>query len=176
MKKIVKWGLIIFVGIIVLGSLASSNSSKPEKINNTEQKQASEEKATASTQTFKMGDLVDLDGKAVVVNSVKPYKNKNQFMTPKEGSKVVSVDVSLKNNSSDSYNYNVLDFRLQDNQDYTYTNSVSDIEPYITTGVIQPGQTTRGYITYEIPEENEPIKLTYTPSFFGTSQVIIELK
>jgi hypothetical protein len=87
----------------------------------------------------------------------------------------LNVDVTLKNDSPDAFNYNVLEFSLQDDQDYTYKNALSDVEPYLTVGAIQPGQTTRGFISYEVPSGNQAVKLIYTPSFFGTSQIIVEL-
>ncbi len=130
---------------------------------------------TPKTQTFKMGDKVDLNGKTVTVNSVAPYTSNNQFMQPKNGNKFVTVDISLTNTSKDAFDYNVLDFRLQDNQSYSYTNAATDHEPYLTTGALQPGQTTRGFIDYEIPANNTPSQVVFTPGFLSTSQIIITL-
>lgn len=177
MKKIIKWVGIGFAIIIVIGMLSGSGNSSPKKVDDTDNAQTADVKTEDSSQAvFKIGDAVELDGKTITVNEVKPYSSKNQFLTPKSGNKFVAIDVTLKNNSEDAYNYNVLEFSLQDNEDYSYTNAVSDIEPYLTVGAIQPGQTTRGFIAYEIPETNEPVKLIYTPNFWGTKQIIVELK
>lgn len=158
--------------LIVVGALSGSGTSTPEKVAETQVTDMSDR----NTQTFAIGDRVDLDGKTISVNEVKLYTSNNQFLAPKQGNKFVAVDVTLKNNSAEAYSYNVLEFSLQDNKDYSYTNAATDIEPYLTVGAIQPGQTTRGFIAYEIPAENEPDKLIYTPDFWGTSQVIVELK
>jgi len=176
MKKILKWGGIAFVVLIVIGALSGAGSSNPEKVGTSTNEATKQETTSKKTETFKIGDSVNLDGKTITVNGISPYTSKNQFMVPKSGNKYVALDITLKNDSDEAYNYNVLEFKLQDSQDYSYTNAVTDIEPYITTGAIQPGQTTRGFVPFEMPTENEPVKLIYTPSFWGTSQVIIELE
>jgi len=178
MKKILKWGGIAFVILIVLGAIGSSGSDKPEKVGTSETSTSSDQAAPKENKTkiFKIGDQVNLDGKTVTINGVKPYVSQNQFLAPKSGNKFVAVDITLRNDSEEAYNYNVLEFSLQDNQDYSYSNAVTDIKPSISIGAIQPGQTTRGFIAFEIPSENKPVKMIYTPSFWGTAQVIIELE
>ncbi|RJR28926.1 DUF4352 domain-containing protein [Candidatus Microgenomates bacterium] len=156
--------------------LSGSGTSKPERVGNSGTTDEARETSAPKTEIFALGDTVNLDGKAVTVNEVKSYASKNQFLAPKQGNKFVAVDVTLKNNGDEAYSYNVLEFSLQDNKDYSYTNAATDIEPYITVGAIQPGQSVRGFIAFEIPKENEPVKIVYTPDFWGTSQVIIELK
>lgn len=175
MKKILKWGGIIIVVLLVIGAVSGAGSSKLEKTGSSDTTSSSS-RSNQPTETFKIGDEVNLDGKTIVVNGVEPYTSSNQFMSPSAGKRFVAVDITLQNNSDEAYNYNVLEFNLQDNEDYSYTNALADIEPYLTTGAIQPGQRTRGYIPFEIPTENEPVKLTYTPNFWGTSQIIIELE
>jgi hypothetical protein len=167
----------ILVIIVAFGLIGAARSSQPTKVGNTNTPGASGKQETAkpTTQTYKIGDVVDLDGKTIVVNGVAPYTSNNQFLTPKAGNKFVSVDVTLANSSKDAFNYNVLNFRLQDDKDYTYSNAVSDQEPYLTTGAVQPGEKVRGFITYEIPNLNTPAKFIFTPGFLGTSQIIIDL-
>lgn len=184
MKKIFKWGLIGFGVLVVLGVIgaAAGGSSQPQKVGSTQTQGGTQTNSqtisspTAQTQTFKIGDKVNLNGKTVTVNAVKPYTSGNQFLTPKSGNKFVSVDISLKNDSNDAFNYNALDFKLQDSQGYDYSMATTDVDPAISTGAIQPGQATRGFLAFEIPNTNDVSELIYTPSFFGTSQVIIQLK
>ncbi len=172
-------GILVLILIGIIGGAVGSSS--PKKVGTTDQTinqgttptQASDN--APKTQTFKMGDKVDLNGKTVTVNSVAPYTSNNQFMQPKNGNKFVTVDISLTNTSKDAFDYNVLDFRLQDNQSYSYTNAATDHEPYLTTGALQPGQTTRGFIDYEIPGNNTPTQVVFTPGFLSTSQIIITL-
>lgn len=178
--------VILALFIIGLFSAATKSGSKSDgqKIGetnpvsqsstNTSQQEVSQP-TVAPAKAYKMGDLVDLDGKTIVVNDVAPYTSNNQFMVPKSGNKYMSVDLTLTNNSKDAFSYNVLNFRLQDDKDYSYDHAVSDQEPYLTVGAIQPGEKVRGFITYEIPQGNTPAKLIFTPGFLSTSQIIITL-
>jgi len=176
MKKIFKWGFIGFIILIVISAIAGSDSSSPKKIGVSDTATKTKANVQDKTKIFKIGDKVNLNGKTIIVNGVKAYTSQNQFLAPKSGNKFVAVDVTLRNDSEEAYNYNVLEFSLQDNQDYSYSNATTDIKPCLTVGAIQPGQTTRGFIAFEIPSENESVKLVYTPSFWGTAQVIIELR
>lgn len=176
--------LALFIIGIFSAATKSGTKSDGQKIgetnpvsqnNTTTSQQEVSQPTVAPAKAYKMGDLVDLDGKTIVVNDVAPYTSNNQFMVPKSGNKYMSVDLTLTNNSKDAFSYNVLNFRLQDDKDYSYDHAVSDQEPYLTVGAIQPGEKVRGFITYEIPQGNTPAKLIFTPGFLSTSQIIIAL-
>lgn len=174
--------LTVILVLFALGIIGSAvGSSETKKVGNTTQttsntsNQGSQETPTPATQTYKIGDLVDLKGKTMAVNAVADYTSNNEFITPKRGNKFVTVDITLKNNSKDPYSYNALEFKLQDNQDYGYTMAMSDKEPSLSSDALQPGLTTRGFITFEIPEGNTPTKLVYTPGFWNLSQIIVDL-
>lgn len=111
----------------------------------------------------------------MAVNAVSPYTSSNQFIVPKSGNKYVTVDITLQNNAKDPYTYNALEFKLHDNQDYGYTMAMSDKDPALNTGALQPGEKIRGFITFEIPTNNSPAKLVYTPGFWNLSQIIVDL-
>lgn len=163
--------IIIFIAVTVV------DTTEPEKVGEAEKEQTTEtqpqETEKPSIKTHKLGDEVELEGKILAVHSVSPHNDK--LFTPEKGNKFIALDLTLRNSGKEPFNYNVLEFELQDNENYKYTNSASDKNPYLTVGVIQPGQNTRGFIVYEIPESNKPTKLIYTPDFFSLSQVIIEL-
>jgi hypothetical protein len=168
--------------LVIIGIIGASTNSGTKKVGTTGTTQTISNEATQPTtpeapptKTYKMGDLVDLNGKTMAVNAVAPYTSGNQFIAPKSGNKFVTVDITLQNNSKDPYTYNVLEFKLHDNQDYGYDMAVSDKEPTLSTGTIQPGEKTRGFITFEIPVNNTPAKLVYTPGFWNLSQIIVDL-
>jgi hypothetical protein len=151
------FGFILFFGVV--GAMSGgSDSSKKVGDTATQTDTASESKPQeeATTKTFKLGELVDLEGKTVAVNAVEPYTSGNQFLMPKSGNKFVAVDITLKNNSKGPYSYNPLEFKLHDNQDYGYSMAATDKEPTISADALQPSQTTRGFIVFEIPESNTP--------------------
>jgi len=172
--------LTVLLALFIIGIVASA-SSGTKKIGTTTTPTAENEVVQPTTEqapptkTYQMGDLVDLNGKTMAVNATAPYTSTNQFIVPKSGNKFVTVDITLQNNSKDPYTYNALEFKLHDNQDYGYDMAMSDKDPQLSSGTIQPGQKTRGFITFEIPEGNTQAKLVYTPGFWNLSQIIVDL-
>lgn len=71
MKKILKWGAIVFVGLIVIGVIASagkSGSTNPTS-NSTDQKQAQQEPAKEAEQVTATQIADDFDGNQVAAES-----------------------------------------------------------------------------------------------------------
>lgn len=176
MKKIGLGIIIVLVILVVIGAAAGD---KPKKVGSTSESKTettSDNKSKTSTQTYKMGDQVKLGDKVVTVHTAADYTSSNPYIKPKDGNKFVVIDVSIKNDSKEAVNYNTFDFKLQDDKDYSYTFGFADKEPAFGSGVLQPGQTTRGFLSYEIPAVNLAAKLVFTPEFLSTSQIIFELK
>lgn len=175
--------IAVFLALIsVSGGLVSRNSGVSMISNTTPTTVVSSSTASKPEEkkkeipTYKIGDSVNMGGKTLTVNGTKPYTSDNPFMAPDSGNKYVAVDISLKNDSSEPFSYNALDFKLQDDKDYQYSHGAFDISPYLSYGALQPGQTTRGFIGYEIPVDNVPAKLIFTPGIFGLNQIIVELQ
>lgn len=112
----------------------------------------------------------------MLVRSAKSCNSNNPFIQPDNGKKFISVDVTIENIGSKQQDYNLLFFKLQDDQDFTYTPSIFPCqEPQISSGYLGISQKTRGYITFEIPTESKPQQLIYTISIWGSGQIIINL-
>lgn len=163
--------ILIVIIILVLAQIALLSYSA------TTQTQ-SDDNSPSIEKTYKIGDKVDLDGKTVTVNGVAPYTTNNQLRQPQNGNKFVTIDISLTNSSKDAFNYDASEFFLQDNQSTRYSNVAIDHEPSLTTGELKSGQTSRGFIDYEIPAHITPTQLVYIPDipgFLSTSRIIIDL-
>ncbi len=102
-----------------------------------------------------------------------PDTIKNQRPT-KMGYKFVSVDVTLTNRRKHPLDYNLLEFKLQDDQDYAYKYSDAAMDHQNLTGRLQPGEPGHLFIVYEICEWNTPAKLVYSPRprFLKVQQII----
>lgn len=165
--------------IIIFFAVTGVDTKEPEKVGEAGKEQTtktqSKEAEKPLTKTYKIGDEVKLEGKVLTVHSVSPYTSKNQFIVPESGNKFVVVDITLRNDSDEAFNFNLTEFKLQDSNDYTYDGASTDKEPSISFEVIQPGQKSRGFLEYEIPKSNTPTKLIFTPGFLSLSQIIIEL-
>lgn len=179
-KKIYKrwwfWALIVLVFLIILGSIGSSGN-KPQKIGTAEQQAQPKQEVVEKTQTFKLGDKVQLGDYVLVVNEAKPCSSSNQFMQPKSGNKFITVDITQENQGIDPRDYNLWDYKLQDSQDFTYQTAMATCrEPGFSAGTLQKGQKTRGFITFEILKGNTATKLIFTPSWLLNDQIIIDLQ
>ncbi|RJO61567.1 DUF4352 domain-containing protein [candidate division WS5 bacterium] len=180
-KKKKKWPWVVggIVLLIIIISVAGS-SSQPQKVGETkkENSQNSESQAEEkpSAKTYKVGDNVKLKDNILTVYSVGNYQSENEFMQPQAGKKFIVVDIGLQNDGKEAIDYNVYDFKLQDNQDYSYQQAFATKDPSYGSGALQPAQKTRGFIVFEIPTANTPAQLIYTPSFWSTEQIIVSLQ
>lgn len=176
-KKFYKrWWFWVLAIIVILIAIAS-NGNNPKKIGTVDQQTQPKQEAEEKTQTFKLGDKVQLGDYVLVVNEAKSCSSSNQFMQPKSGNKFIAVDITQENQGVDPRNYNVWDYKLQDSQDFTYQTAMASCrEPAFSSGTLQKGQKTRGFITFEIPKENTATKLIFTPSWLSTEQIIINLQ
>jgi len=179
-KKIYKrwwfWGFIIIVLFIVISSIGS-NANRAQKVGVAGPEGQTPQKQTIKTETFKIGDKVKLGDYVLTIKGVEPCTSTNQFSQPKSGNKFVVIDITQENQGEDPLNYNVWDYKLQDSEDFTYSTAMTTCkDPGFSSGALQTGQSTRGYITFEIPKENSPAKLIFTPSWISTEQIVINLE
>ena len=177
MNKTLKY---IFIGVgifIVIGIILESTGDQPKKVGETSKPETTQpEIEQPKTETFSIGEQIKLGDYVLTVNSVEHCVSKNEFSQPESGNKFIVADISQENVGSASRDYNLWYFTLQDNKDYSYQTAFSACkEPSFDSGTLQPEMKTRGYITFEIPEGNQAIKLIFTPDWLGTEQIIIEL-
>jgi len=170
-KGIKVLGFLVAVLFIVGFGIACTDdsSNEPEKVG-----EESEGK-TQEAKTYKIGDKVKLGDNVITVKGVSGYTSSNQFLQPESGNKFVAVDIVHKNSGDDPTDYNMFDFQLQDNKGYTYQPASTDKEPRFGSGTLQKGRQVRGFLTFEIPKKNKVKELIFTPSFWGTDQIIIKL-
>lgn len=177
-KKKKKWPWIvggIVLLFIIIGATGSGNQSQKVGDDKTQNGNTTVDTKTPSTKTYKVGDQVKLGDNVVTVYSVVDYKSSNEFMKPQSGKKYVVADIGIQNGGKEAINYNTFDFKLQDNKDYSYDSSFSDKSPSFSSGALQPGQKTRGFITYEVDTANTASKVIFTPSFWSDEQIIFEI-
>lgn len=168
----------VFVGIIViiiLIAVFSGNGEQPKKVG---ESSGGTEIGTEQPQTniFAVGEQVKLGDYILIVNSAESCISDNEFMQPESGKRFVVADISQENTGSEPRSYNLWNFTLQDDKNYSYQTAFANCkEPSFGSGTLQPAMKTRGYITFEIPQGNNPAKLIFSPDWWGTKQIIIEL-
>ncbi len=97
-----------------------------------------------------------------------------QYLKPKEGTRWVAVDVSLENTGTAQINYNPFFAKLKTADNREYNPTVGAAEPSLKSGEQRPGETVRGWITFEIPADARPATLIYDPPLLR-SRVTVDL-
>jgi Domain of unknown function (DUF4352) len=82
-----------------------------------------------------------------------------QVVSP--GSKVVIVQVTARNVGSDIAGYNAGEFKLVDNQGKEHSDFGMTKKQKLSAGVLQPGATATGYLSFELTNEAQPVSLIY---------------
>lgn len=119
----------------------------------------------APGQESKVGQEVDLDrvGLKVLVNEVRDYESTNGLIQPRPGCRFLVLDVTLTNQSEETVSHSDLDFQLQDDKYRSYNVGLTDLEPSLGYGTLQPGESVRGFLSFELPEGARPSTLVYRP-------------
>lgn len=172
-----RWWIWVGGILIIVIIVSSSTSPYPKKIGSTVYNSDTEQTSVDIEQGFKIGDKVQLGDYILTVNEAKDCVAKNRFMAPSAGNKFVYVDITQENDGMDSRDYNLWDFKLQDDKDFTYQTAMASCkEPGFSSGSLGKGQKTRGFITFEIPKENNLSMLIFSPIWLSSDQIVIDLK
>jgi len=176
----------VFILFIVAVSIIGSGMKKegyiqspnePTKVGEVSQQEQPAQPEKPKIKIFSIGEQTKLGDYILTVNSIKTCVSDNEFIQPSSGNKFIIADITQENVGSIPKDYNLWYFKLQDNKDYSYTTAIlSCKEPMFGFGTLQPTMKTRGYITFEIPQGNQPSKLIFTPDWWEMEQIIIEVK
>lgn len=160
-------------------SLAACSSNGPTKVNGSG-KSSTSVSSTKQT-TFKVGDVVNLDGVELVVNSA-TYNAGGQYTKPDAGNQYVIVNVTITNKSKDSVDYNPFDFKLDDNgnqtslSEYATDDSGNDlVQTHLNSGTLTKGGSVTGSMMGQA-KLGDKYKLVYTGNMFDNkSKITFEL-
>ncbi len=147
-------------------SNSNSNSNSDTKNSNTDSNKKVE---------HKVGEAIDIKGEELTVKTVtKDYKSGNQFLKPESGNQYVKIDVTIKNNTDDSIDVSSYEFKILDsNGVYHDTNYI--LNNSLSSTKVEKGGVLSGSISFEVPKNDNELKLVYTPSFWSDENVEIKL-
>ena len=176
-----KYLLMLIAAGISLSFAGCDSSSSSSSGNNTESSASSSEtnsstnKDSSKTVEHKVGETVDIKGEELTIKTVKKnYETGNQFLKPDTDNQYVKIDLSIKNNTDDSINVASYEFKILDsNGVYHDTNYI--LKDPITSTKIAKGGNLSGSISFEVPKNDDNLKLIYTPSLWSDDHVEIKL-
>lgn len=119
---------------------------------------------TETTYQAKFGERVDItQGWFLTVESPEEYKPTG-YSTPKEGNKFIVVKITYENTTDKPNSYSTFNFKLKDNQNFSYSYTYGGKEPKIDSGDLEAKGKVTGYLSFEIPKDNKPISIIYSGS------------
>ncbi len=168
--------LVFFILLVIIVLIALDGGEKAEKIGEVSKGEGNETKEEKPQEAFAVGEKIKLKDYILVVNSTEPCVSDNEFMQPEDGNKFIVIDITQENDGSVPRSYNLWNFTLQDSEGYSHQTALATCkEPGFSSGTLQAGMKTRGYVTFEIAKENQPAKLIFTPSWLDDDQIIVNL-
>jgi hypothetical protein len=169
----------IFV-IIILAAIMITNYLRMKESTTQPQQSSTQNTTVTQTTTYKIGDSVQSGDYVLTVHGIADNvpPETDIYDRPKEGNKYYAVEVTVENKGSDVISYNVIYFKLQDSEGYTYDYTGAYKKPWFGYGDLQPGRKVRGWITFEIPKNSSNLELIFQPitnNPFNAVQIIVEL-
>src|SRR5215208_4007423 len=108
----------LLVAAVVSGptnQTAQSGGEEGQESGESEKKPApNKKKSGPENVTAKVGESAQLGDRTLVVNEVEGYAPPNQFQRPQSGNEYLRVYVTLRNTGNQPFDYNPLDFKVQD--------------------------------------------------------------
>lgn len=171
-----KWWfwVIIVVVILAIGGAASNSDKEPKKVD----EGASETTANSSEEnkTFKVGDTVAIDDREMTVTDVKRnYTPK--YLKPGEGKEYVLVKIEFSNKSDDTVSWYSNEWKMEDSNGAIESSAVgaNDESDILNYGELAAGGKKAGSIVFEVPKDDQNLKIHYQPQMFGSREAVIEL-
>jgi len=171
MKKILlSLGLVIIIGSVG----CQQNRLQPKKSG--EVIEDDQTVVVEEQQIFAIGDVIEIGDEKIVVHSVSDYNEPYEWLAPETGNKYVAVEVSLENIGTSDINYHPEEFQLKDDQGYSFNISyIGKQTPSFDAGTLSPGQTARGFITFQVLNDAGPLELNFKPKWWNAGQVTVKL-
>lgn len=163
-----KWWFWLIVIIFAIGIFGSTVNPSKSHGNSDNQQNKTTKTTTNKNKVFKLGQTATHDDVDLKVNSVK-YVNSIGPETPTDGNQFAVVNVTLKNNSDESKEYNTIDFKFDNNGDIKDSTCISSDNNDMESGEIDKGATITKDVIFEVPNNanKSNLKLIYEPSFFN---------
>lgn len=174
---------LILVLCLCCGGLAffvsmSKDNNEPTKVNeNTSTSDTSNTGTDSTLSEFKVGDQVKLGDITFTVNEyLDNYLSDNQFERPASGNRYVAVDVKIDNTGNSSEYIYLSNFNIQDANAYKYEAKWYEIKaPGLKSGDVAKGNSLRGWVTFEVPNEATGLKLSFSPGFWSSKEIKVNL-
>lgn len=180
MKKLLKWGGIALLVIIVIGVFSSMGSDSKKVGSNTDTNQTSNTNEEAAQETYKIGDKVQMGDVILTVNSVETSEGA-QYTSPSEGNHWVDVNMTIENTGSDQEFITTMGQMFiidSENNQYQVAVTGKRLENSGSLGMdgalVAKAKKT-DWVGFEVPKTATGLKLQYNASFYSNKNILVDL-
>lgn len=115
----------------------------------------------------KLGDVVEQFGYSLSAVSVEDPTTPGILYKPRQGYKLVAVEIVLGNVSAEKLNVNPLYSTLLDSEGYLYAPELGGRSGQLDAGELAAGEKAKGWVAFEIPESATPASLKVNTAILG---------
>lgn len=182
MNKLLKWGGIALLVIIVIGVIGSmgSGSKKVGSNSDTSATKTSTENSKPAQETYKVGDKVQMGEIILTVNKVET-STAGQFTKPSEGNHWIDVNMTLENaGSSQQYITTMGQMFVIDSDNNQYQVAVTgkrmqNAGSLGLDGALIAKAKKTDWVGFEVPTTAKGLKLQYNASFYSNKNILVDL-
>jgi hypothetical protein len=182
-------GLIVLLAVFVValgivfgfqrGNQASQGGGGGGGDTSSQQTRAPKTKTANTAVEVNAGETAELRDRTLVINEVeRNFVPNSRIAQQKAGYEFVRVYVTRTNTGSQSFDYNVNNFKVQDSNGVqnNYSGPAMQNIPYpISTGALAPGGTLEGNLVFEVPQGDTGLSLVYEPFERNLGTVTVHL-
>ncbi|HET7094465.1 MAG TPA: DUF4352 domain-containing protein, partial [Thermomicrobiales bacterium] len=109
-----------------------------------------------------LGGVVNVNGIRVQAQQVRP--DAKGARAPAQGNTLIAIQLTIDNQSNRPLDYALTDFALADARGREVPPICGGLDPAITGGTLQPGESTQGWVTFQAPNTFNPARFLFFPS------------
>lgn len=180
MKKLLKWGGIALLVIMVIGVIGSMGSDSKKVGSNSGSTETSNTAKQPAQEMYKIGDKVQMGDVILTVNKVETSQGA-QYTKPSEGNQWVDVNMTIENTGSSQQYITTMGQMFvidADNNQYQVAvtgKRLANAGSLGMDGALVAKAKKTDWVGFEVPKTSKGLKFQYNASFFSNKNILVDL-
>lgn len=185
-----KWVIIAFVVICIIGAAAGGKDDKPTKVGdnnpssagnnyNESQKNSVESSSEEEKETvFRKGEIAELNGVQVTLTDYKESTG-SEYNKPTDGNVFLIVEFEISNNTEKELSVSSMMSFDAYADDYALNYSLTALlekEGNQLDGTIAAGKKLKGWIGWEVPADYQNVEIHFTDSLWSSNKFVFVIE